>query len=79
MVFSEYGPYWRNVRRLCTAELLCREKIDSFAAMRREEIVLMVQLVKEMGEVCQVVNLGDCVIDVIEQMTHRMIFGGSKM
>ena len=60
-------------------ELLSREKIDSFAAMRREELGLMVQSLKEMGEARQVVNLSDTVIELIEHMTHKMVFGHSKI
>ena len=60
-------------------ELLSREKIDSFAAMRREELGLMVQSLKEMGEARQVVNLSYRVIELIEHMTHIMVFGHSKI
>ncbi|KAK7837432.1 cytochrome p450 cyp736a12 [Quercus suber] len=27
MTFTEYGPYWRNIRKLCTLQLLSASKI----------------------------------------------------
>ncbi|MED6173758.1 hypothetical protein PIB30_062640 [Stylosanthes scabra] len=45
--FAEYGPYWRNIRKMCTLELLSPTKINSFKTMRQEEIVLFIKLVRE--------------------------------
>ena len=39
----------------------------------------MVQSLKELGEARQVVNLSDTVIELIEHMTHKMVFGHSKI
>lgn len=78
MAFTEYGPYWRNVRKLCTLELLSAKKIDSFVGMRREELVLMVNSIKEAAVAREVVDVSDTVGGVIENMTYRMLFGRSK-
>lgn len=39
----------------------------------------MVQSLKEMGEARQVVNLSDTVIELVEHVTHKMVFGHSKI
>ncbi|MCD7469558.1 hypothetical protein HAX54_008667 [Datura stramonium] len=39
LTFEKYGPYWRNMRKLCTLELLSTLKISSFQAMRKQEVV----------------------------------------
>ncbi|KAF9615836.1 hypothetical protein IFM89_026676, partial [Coptis chinensis] len=36
--FSEYGPYWRSLRKLCTIYLLSISKIESFRPLRKEEV-----------------------------------------
>ncbi|KAF6173719.1 hypothetical protein GIB67_032437 [Kingdonia uniflora] len=35
--FAAYGAYWRNIRRLCTLQLLSSNKIDSYKSLRKEE------------------------------------------
>ncbi|XP_026380463.1 cytochrome P450 93A3-like isoform X2 [Papaver somniferum] len=38
MVFAEYGPHLRNVRALCAREILSKNTLDSFSALRKQEI-----------------------------------------
>ncbi|KAJ0538843.1 putative cytochrome P450 [Helianthus annuus] len=75
MTFSEYGPYWRSVRKFCTVELLSATKVNGFAGMRREEIGLMVEEMKAAAKARKVVNLSETVSWVIEGMVCRMLFG----
>ncbi|XP_076935146.1 cytochrome P450 CYP736A12-like [Bidens hawaiensis] len=75
MTFSEYGPYWRSVRKFCIMELLSATKINGFVGMRREEIGLMVEEMKVAAKVHKSVNLRETVSSVIEGMVCRMIFG----
>ncbi|KAL6129118.1 hypothetical protein ACLB2K_072471 [Fragaria x ananassa] len=42
LTFAEYGSYWRDMRKMCTLELLSNHKINSFKSMRKEEVTLMV-------------------------------------
>ncbi|KAL7160990.1 hypothetical protein ACSBR2_041606 [Camellia fascicularis] len=46
MAFVTYESYWRNVKKLCTLELLSVGKIDGYGAMRREEMKALVQRLK---------------------------------
>ncbi|KAK1370152.1 hypothetical protein POM88_036244 [Heracleum sosnowskyi] len=55
MIFSEYGTYWRNLRKFCTLELLSSTKIASMAKMRREELVLLVESLNIAAKNCEVV------------------------
>ncbi|KAK2991405.1 hypothetical protein RJ640_010869, partial [Escallonia rubra] len=78
MAFTEYGPYWRNVRKFCTLELLTTMKIDSFAGMRREELGLLVKWLKDAAVAREVVDVSEKVAGLIEDMTYKMLFGRSK-
>ncbi|KAJ8771211.1 hypothetical protein K2173_026007 [Erythroxylum novogranatense] len=45
--FSPYGPYWRNMRKLCTLKLLSNLKVNSFKSFRKEEIDLLTDYIKQ--------------------------------
>ncbi|CAI0421937.1 unnamed protein product [Linum tenue] len=38
---SPYGPHWRNLRRISTVELLSTARLNSSAALRRDEVRLL--------------------------------------
>ncbi|KAK7837431.1 cytochrome p450 cyp736a12 [Quercus suber] len=78
MAFTEYGSYWRNIRKLCTLQLLRVSKIDSFAPMRKEEVGSLVQSLKKAAAAHEVVDLRGKVCDLTEKTTCRMIFGRSS-
>lgn len=78
MGFSEYGPYWRNVRKFCTLELLSVAKIDSYAVMRREEMRVVMEELRGAVASREVVDVSGKVGGLIEDMTCRMLFGKSR-
>uniref|UniRef100_A0A0D6QTH2 Uncharacterized protein n=1 Tax=Araucaria cunninghamii TaxID=56994 RepID=A0A0D6QTH2_ARACU len=39
---APYGPYWRNVRKLCTLQLLSAHRIESLKQVRQQEISTLV-------------------------------------
>ncbi|CAN6714289.1 unnamed protein product [Malus baccata var. baccata] len=78
MAFSEYGPYWRHIRKLCTLQLLCPSKIEASAPLRREEVGLLVQSLKVAAETNEVVDLSEKVGELVEGITYRMVLGRKK-
>ncbi|KAM5574532.1 cytochrome P450 CYP736A12 [Rosa sericea] len=78
LVFAQYSPYWRHVRKLCTLELLCPSKAEAFAPLRREEIGLLVLSLKKAGEGGEVVDVTNKIYGVNEDITYRMILGCTK-
>ncbi|KAF9592797.1 hypothetical protein IFM89_017367 [Coptis chinensis] len=75
MLFAAYGPNWRNVRKLCTLELLSNSKIESFQSMRREEVHNFIKSIKIAAESHSVINLTAKIGSLVEDMTFIMIFG----
>ncbi|CAK7349761.1 unnamed protein product [Dovyalis caffra] len=78
MAFTEYGPYWRNVKKLCTSHVLNSSKIEFFAPSRREEVGLCVDSIKKAAAAHEVVNVSTAVGNLIQNMTYRMLFGESN-
>lgn len=74
--FAEYGSYWRDIRKMCTLELLSNHKINSFKSMRKEEVALLIQSIKEAANNRRVaVDLSDKVSTLSVDMTCRMVIG----
>ncbi|KAK1387979.1 Ferulate-5-hydroxylase [Heracleum sosnowskyi] len=78
MAFSEFGGYWRSVRKFCNMELLSPTKIDSMAGLRKEELGFVVEWLKNAAGSGQVVNVSEKVARLIEDMTCRMLLGKSR-
>lgn len=75
IAFSDYGPYWRGVRKLCTSELLCGAKINAMSTMRREELSVLVQSLKDIAEAGGVANISAMVGSLSASITCRMVIG----
>ncbi|KAK2439459.1 cytochrome P450 CYP736A12 [Trifolium repens] len=77
LVFSEYGPYWRNVRKICTLQLLSASKVESFWPLRKREMELAMKLVKKSSSLGEVVDLSEFVHNVIMDIVYKMVLGCS--
>ncbi|KAL5750645.1 hypothetical protein ACOSP7_025248 [Xanthoceras sorbifolium] len=45
--FAPYGEYWREVRKIAILELLSSKRVQSFQAVRDEEVELMLQYIAQ--------------------------------
>lgn len=75
IVFGKYGPYWRNMRKLCTLELLSNLKIGQFQPMRRAELGLLVGSLKRAAEARDAVDMSVGIMGLAADMTCMMVFG----
>ncbi|KAL2327923.1 hypothetical protein Fmac_021350 [Flemingia macrophylla] len=78
IVFAEYGPYWRNVRSLCTTKLLTASKLNLFAPLRREELGLFVKSLEKAAASRDVVNVSEQVQELLDKIVCKMVLGRSK-
>ena len=77
--FTDYGPYWRNMRKLCTLGLLSNLRISSFQPLRREELDLLIKSLKEAALSRTAVDLSAKISSLSADMSCRMIFGKKYM
>ncbi|XP_051118017.1 cytochrome P450 71AU50-like [Andrographis paniculata] len=75
LAFGPYGPYWREMRKLCTAELLSTVKINQFLPMREAEMQLLVRSLRQAGERREAVDLSTKLVTVVRDMNCLMLFG----
>ena len=78
MVTTEYGPYWRNMRKLCILRLLSSSKIQSFGPLRRKEVGSVVRLLSKAAAKREVVDLSEVVKKVVDDITYMMVLGRTK-
>nr|AFK34928.1 unknown [Lotus japonicus] len=56
--FTPYGPYWREIRKLCVLHLFSSKRVQSFRPMRENEVAQMIDEVSKYDHASgQVVNL----------------------
>lgn len=73
--FAQYGSYWRDISKFCTLNLLSNLKIRSFESMRREELELFVESLKQAALNRDVVDLSAGVSSLNANMSCLMVFG----
>ncbi|XP_042041002.1 cytochrome P450 71AU50-like [Salvia splendens] len=75
LAFGPYGPFWRDMRKLCTLKLLSNQKISQFQHMRRAEVGLLVTSLKRAAERREAVDLSSRVAELSGDMNFLMVFG----
>jgi len=73
MVFAHYGPFWRQIRKLCMMKLFSRRRPGTWLAVRDESAALVRAVARRSGES---VNLGDLIFNLSKNVTFRAAFGG---
>ncbi|KAK2373012.1 hypothetical protein P8452_46189 [Trifolium repens] len=75
MVFAHYGPFWRQMRKLCVMKLFSRKHAESWQSVR-DEVDHAVQTVSDnMGNP---VNIGELVFNLTKNIIYRAAFGSSS-
>ncbi|KAL8499150.1 hypothetical protein ACS0TY_022215 [Phlomoides rotata] len=75
MVFSPYGDYWREVRKIGAIHLLSLRKIQSFRPTREDEISRMVTKILGFASSNQALNLSEIAMTLGSTMICRIAFG----
>ncbi|KAI9099648.1 hypothetical protein K1719_024653 [Acacia pycnantha] len=73
VVFAPYGNYWRQLRKICTLELLSSKRVQSFKSIREEEVSMLMKDIDEY-EGC-VMNLSKKISPVTNSVVARAAFG----
>ncbi|RZC54571.1 hypothetical protein C5167_013476 [Papaver somniferum] len=79
LTFATYGPYWRNIRKLCISKLLSSNKVESFRSMRSTELGLFITSLKHAAISREIVNVSNKVLSLSTDMSCLMVFGNKSM
>ncbi|WRX13532.1 Cytochrome P450 - like 10 [Theobroma cacao] len=72
MAFANYGPFWRQMRKICVMKVFSRKRAESWASVREEVGSTIETVMKKMGSP---VNLGELVFALTRNITYRAAFG----
>uniref|UniRef100_A0ACD5T8K7 Uncharacterized protein n=1 Tax=Avena sativa TaxID=4498 RepID=A0ACD5T8K7_AVESA len=78
IAFSPYGERWRQSRRIAVVHLLSVKRVDSFRALRAQEVASFVQRIRAAcgaGEGRGVVNLTELVVGLTNTVISKAAFG----
>jgi len=73
IAFSKYGEHWRQLRKICTFELLTAKRVQSYRSIREEEVSDLVKSIFRTEGF--VVNLTQKIISLTNGITARAAFG----
>ncbi|KAK3199944.1 hypothetical protein Dsin_023359 [Dipteronia sinensis] len=71
---APYGNYWRQLRKICTAELLSTSRVKSFRSIREEETSNLIKTIYS-NEGGLPVNLSEKIFALTYGITARAAFG----
>ncbi|KAJ6842091.1 cytochrome P450 84A1-like [Iris pallida] len=72
MAFAHYGPFWRQMRKLCVVRLFSRKRAESWASVR-DEVDATVRAAGAQSR--SPVNVGELVFNLTKNITFRAAFG----
>ncbi|XP_059440103.1 cytochrome P450 84A1 [Corylus avellana] len=75
MAFAHYGPFWRQMRKLCVMKLFSRKRAESWASVRDEVDVIVRVVAANIGKP---VNIGELVFTLTKNIIYRAAFGTSS-
>ncbi|KAI3947027.1 hypothetical protein MKW92_024940 [Papaver armeniacum] len=77
ITFAPYGEYWREVRKITMAELLSVKRVQSFRAVRAEEVAALIELIhrSSSSSLTTPINLSEMILCFVNNVICRVAFG----
>ncbi|XP_077246447.1 cytochrome P450 84A1-like [Tasmannia lanceolata] len=75
MAFAHYGPFWRQMRKLCVIKLFSRKRAESWASVRDSVDLTLRSVANKAGSP---VNLGELVFGLTRNIIYRAAFGSDS-
>ena len=76
IVFAPYGNYWRQLRKICTLELLSPKRVESCQPIREEELSTAIDWIA--SKAGSTINLTENIFTTSYGITSRAAFGKKR-
>ncbi|XVE87386.1 hypothetical protein DITRI_Ditri18aG0113200 [Diplodiscus trichospermus] len=75
MAFAHYGPFWRQMRKICVMKVFSRKRAESWESVRDEVESIVKAVAANTGKA---VNVGELIFNLTKNITYRAAFGSSS-
>ncbi|KAF3451210.1 hypothetical protein FNV43_RR07303 [Rhamnella rubrinervis] len=72
IAFAPYGDYWRQMRKVCTIELLSAKRVQSFSSVRDDEVWSLIDSIRSSAGL---LNFSETIFSSISSIVSRAAFG----
>ncbi|KAF7803856.1 cytochrome P450 71D8-like [Senna tora] len=73
IAFAPYGEYWRQMKKICTLELLSAKRVQSFSYIREDENGKLIQSIRSSSG--SPLNLSSMLVNLTSTVVSRVVFG----
>lgn len=73
IAFVPYGDYWRQMRKICTSELLSAKRVQSFSSIREDEVEKLIQSIQ--GSLSLPLDITKIAFSLVSTLVTRAAFG----
>ncbi|CAN1136416.1 Cytochrome P450 71A1 [Linum perenne] len=75
IIFSSYGEYWRQLKRICMLEVLSQRRVNQFRYIREQEVEHLVGVLKNSSQERTTVDLSNAISTFTNTVISRAAFG----
>ncbi|MBA0613674.1 hypothetical protein Godav_014058, partial [Gossypium davidsonii] len=74
VAFAPYGHYWKEIRKICVAELFRLKRVQSLQSVREEEVDLLIESVSGSATLANPIDLSKCSFSLTASTIFRIVF-----
>ncbi|TVU34005.1 hypothetical protein EJB05_15826, partial [Eragrostis curvula] len=78
IAFSPYNERWRELRKICTLNLLSQRRVVQFRQVREDEVARLIQAITSECSGGQPIDLGEKIVCMVNNTVVRAAIGGQR-
>ncbi|XP_020582159.1 cytochrome P450 71A1-like [Phalaenopsis equestris] len=75
IAFSPHDDHWRCIRRFANTEVFSASRVESFKAIREEEVGALIKTISKASASGNAFNLSTMMLCLLNNMIYRLVFG----